>query len=253
MLLRAPGSAETGCTSESDFSSSWTSPVPNNDQILPFCEYLKSRIISVKSKCWKLSKILQFCFDVRMSDKRLISLEYEKGEYGVRTRDPFITSEVLYHWANPPLNICSNSDVDYEGKTIKIAPGCAFQFFKWNFVQSWKNFHSYGANNFCWISSKCYYCQICVIYGDRLESLYARSWRIFKRVNQLSVSLTKEIKLKFIYLLSELKGDTGPLVYPGGFVYLYSVLYHFTDKGTDLDLAQQIFALLYLIQLGKFH
>jgi len=47
----------------------------------------------------------------------------------------------------------------------------------------------------------------------------------------------------------ELKGDTGPLVYPGGFVYLYSILYHVTDKGTDLNLAQQIFALLYLIQL----
>ena len=67
------------------------------------------------------------------------------------------------------------------------------------------------------------------------------------------MSLIKEIKLKFIYLSSELKGDTGPLVYPGGFVYLYSVLYHVTDKGTDLDLAQQIFALFYLIQLGKFH
>lgn len=48
----------------------------------------------------------------------------------------------------------------------------------------------------------------------------------------------------------ELKGDTGPLVYPGGFVYLYSIIYHLTDRGTDLQLGQQMFAMLYLVQLG---
>ena len=49
---------------------------------------------------------------------------------------------------------------------------------------------------------------------------------------------------------SDLKGDTGPLVYPAGFVYLFSGLYHVTENGTNIELAQKIFALFYLVHLG---
>ncbi|KAF5282855.1 hypothetical protein FQA39_LY17476, partial [Lamprigera yunnana] len=45
-----------------------------------------------------------------------------------------------------------------------------------------------------------------------------------------------------------LKGDTGPLVYPAGFVYIYSVLYFITSQGSNILLAQYIFLILYLIQ-----
>ncbi len=31
-----------------------------------------------------------------------------------------------------------------------------------------------------------------------------------------------------------LKGDTGPLVYPAGFVYVFSVLYWITDSGKSI-------------------
>eukprot|EP00744_Colponema_vietnamica_P002509 GILI01003917.1.p1 GENE.GILI01003917.1~~GILI01003917.1.p1 ORF type:complete len:440 (+),score=60.23 GILI01003917.1:74-1393(+) len=48
----------------------------------------------------------------------------------------------------------------------------------------------------------------------------------------------------FVY--TNLKGDTGPLVYPAGFVYFYSGLYYITDRGTNLVLAQWIFAGFYL-------
>ncbi|CAG9854439.1 unnamed protein product [Phyllotreta striolata] len=47
---------------------------------------------------------------------------------------------------------------------------------------------------------------------------------------------------------SELKGDTGPLVYPAGFVYIYSALYYVTSKGKNIYLAQHIFLVFYLIQ-----
>jgi alpha-1,3-mannosyltransferase len=43
-----------------------------------------------------------------------------------------------------------------------------------------------------------------------------------------------------------LKGATGPLVYPAGFVYLYSVLYKLTNEGKDIALAQYMFLVLYL-------
>ncbi|KAI8980938.1 family 58 glycosyltransferase [Pilobolus umbonatus] len=44
-----------------------------------------------------------------------------------------------------------------------------------------------------------------------------------------------------------LKGDTGPLVYPAGFVYIYSTLYYITNKGSNIRIAQYIFEGLYLI------
>lgn len=43
-----------------------------------------------------------------------------------------------------------------------------------------------------------------------------------------------------------LKGDTGPLVYPAGFVYIFSLFYFVTDHGNDVLTAQWIFVALYL-------
>ncbi|KNZ48861.1 hypothetical protein VP01_535g3 [Puccinia sorghi] len=48
----------------------------------------------------------------------------------------------------------------------------------------------------------------------------------------------------------KLKGDTGPLVYPAGFVHVYSVLYSLTQQGQDVKLAQYLFGVVYLITMG---
>ncbi|XP_064642430.1 dol-P-Man:Man(5)GlcNAc(2)-PP-Dol alpha-1,3-mannosyltransferase-like isoform X2 [Lineus longissimus] len=48
---------------------------------------------------------------------------------------------------------------------------------------------------------------------------------------------------------TELKGDTGPLVYPAGFVYIFMVLYYLTNHGANIRVAQYVFALLYLLTL----
>lgn len=48
---------------------------------------------------------------------------------------------------------------------------------------------------------------------------------------------------------SQLRGDTGPLVYPAGFVYIYSLLYFLTSQGTNIILAQYLFIVIYLLQL----
>ncbi|XP_014243789.1 lethal(2)neighbour of Tid protein [Cimex lectularius] len=47
-----------------------------------------------------------------------------------------------------------------------------------------------------------------------------------------------------------LKGDTGPLVYPAGFVYFYSALHYLTDKGSDIRLGQYAFVIFYLLFLS---
>ena len=49
---------------------------------------------------------------------------------------------------------------------------------------------------------------------------------------------------------SLLRGDTGPLVYPAGFVWLYMGLYYVTSLGTNIRLAQYIFAGLYILNLA---
>lgn len=48
---------------------------------------------------------------------------------------------------------------------------------------------------------------------------------------------------------SKMRGDTGPLVYPAGFVYLFSGLNIVTNDGSDIKLAQYIWYGLYLVQL----
>ncbi|XP_076181662.1 alg3, alpha-1,3- mannosyltransferase [Ptiloglossa arizonensis] len=48
---------------------------------------------------------------------------------------------------------------------------------------------------------------------------------------------------------SKLGGDTGPLVYPAGFVYIFSILYYITGHGAEIKIAQYFFAALYIILL----
>ncbi|KAI1810110.1 glycosyltransferase [Poronia punctata] len=47
-----------------------------------------------------------------------------------------------------------------------------------------------------------------------------------------------------------IKGGTGPLVYPAAHVYLYTGLYHLTNKGKDILMAQRLFAILYMATLA---
>jgi len=44
-------------------------------------------------------------------------------------------------------------------------------------------------------------------------------------------------------------GDTGPLVYPAGFVWIFSGLYFATNYGENIRLAQYIFMFIYLLNL----
>ncbi|ROT69494.1 hypothetical protein C7M84_012308 [Penaeus vannamei] len=48
---------------------------------------------------------------------------------------------------------------------------------------------------------------------------------------------------------TKLRGDTGPLVYPAGFVYFFLGLYKITSNGANVRLAQYIFAAFYIITL----
>lgn len=47
-----------------------------------------------------------------------------------------------------------------------------------------------------------------------------------------------------------IKGDTGPLVYPAIHVYIYRALHTLTQQGTNIVLAQVIFAVVYIFNLS---
>jgi len=52
-----------------------------------------------------------------------------------------------------------------------------------------------------------------------------------------------------------LKGDTGPLVYPAGFLYIFSGLYYLTEKGNNIFIGiiiiyNNIIILYYLFIMG---
>ncbi|XP_071945799.1 dol-P-Man:Man(5)GlcNAc(2)-PP-Dol alpha-1,3-mannosyltransferase-like [Antedon mediterranea] len=51
------------------------------------------------------------------------------------------------------------------------------------------------------------------------------------------------------YDYMQLKGGTGPLVYPAGFVYVFIGFYYATDHGRNIKVAQYIFAAVYIINL----
>merc|ERR1711973_21013 len=48
---------------------------------------------------------------------------------------------------------------------------------------------------------------------------------------------------------THLKGDTGPLVYPAGFVYFFGILYYITNFGQNIRRAQYIFVGFYILTL----
>lgn len=49
------------------------------------------------------------------------------------------------------------------------------------------------------------------------------------------------------YNYRNLRGGTGPLVYPAGFLYLYGILKRFTNDGTNIHQAQVYFIFLYIM------
>ncbi|KAF1993306.1 glycosyltransferase family 58 protein [Amniculicola lignicola CBS 123094] len=67
-------------------------------------------------------------------------------------------------------------------------------------------------------------------------------WKAY--MEQIEIYLKGEVDYKKIV------GSTGPLVYPAAHVQIYRVLYSLTDRGRNIQLAQIIFAFVYLLTLA---
>lgn len=73
----------------------------------------------------------------------------------------------------------------------------------------------------------------------------------YSKVNHIELLLVRNLSSNVDALTSKLCiiGDTGPLVYPAGFVYIYTILYYVTQRGENIRLAQYIFVGIYLLQM----
>ncbi|PVU98692.1 hypothetical protein BB559_001357, partial [Furculomyces boomerangus] len=66
-------------------------------------------------------------------------------------------------------------------------------------------------------------------------------WKAY--MQQVDIYLNGERNYNNIY------GDTGPLVYPAGFVWIYTLMYYITERGQNILRAQYIFMGLYIVTL----
>ncbi|KAJ5107028.1 Glycosyltransferase ALG3 [Penicillium angulare] len=74
------------------------------------------------------------------------------------------------------------------------------------------------------------------------------------KISYTEIDWTTYMQQISLYLSGErdypsIKGSTGPLVYPAAHVYVYTLLYNFTDQGRDILGGQIIFAGIYLSTL----
>lgn len=48
---------------------------------------------------------------------------------------------------------------------------------------------------------------------------------------------------------TQIEGSTGPIVYPAGHLYVYSIFYYLTERGSNIRRAQYLFLIIYLVTL----
>ncbi|KAI8089017.1 Lethal(2)neighbour of tid protein [Halteromyces radiatus] len=88
---------------------------------------------------------------------------------------------------------------------------------------------------------------ILLLVGEAILNLF-----IIQRVQYTEIDWKAYMQQVTTFLNGErdytkIRGDTGPLVYPAGFLYIYSFFYYLTQQGTRIRVAQYLFAAIYLV------
>lgn len=82
---------------------------------------------------------------------------------------------------------------------------------------------------------------LCVLVVQRVPYTEI-DWSTYMQQVELFLNGTRSYPL--------ISGDTGPLPYPAGHLYVYAALYHITDRGRDIRLGQYIFVVFYILNLA---
>ncbi|KAJ3566674.1 hypothetical protein NP233_g6848 [Leucocoprinus birnbaumii] len=88
-----------------------------------------------------------------------------------------------------------------------------------------------------------------VIIGDALVTELIIKVIPYTEIDWETYMVQTQLYVKGQHDYSQISGPTGPLVYPAGHVRIHEFLYHFTDAGRDVRLAQHIYGTLYIFTL----
>jgi len=90
---------------------------------------------------------------------------------------------------------------------------------------------------------------ICLLLGEFVVNIFIIHYVKYTEIDWIAYMQEVEGVINGTYDYTYLKGDTGPLVYPAGFVYIFTVLYYITNCGKNIRLAQYIFLGFYIMFL----
>ncbi|CAH0383664.1 unnamed protein product [Bemisia tabaci] len=90
---------------------------------------------------------------------------------------------------------------------------------------------------------------LALLIAEVFVNIFIIKWIKYTEIDWIAYMQEVEGVINGTMDYSQLRGDTGPLVYPAGFVYIFTLFYHLTDHGKDINFAQHIFAGLYILTL----
>ncbi|KAJ9596546.1 hypothetical protein L9F63_012445, partial [Diploptera punctata] len=93
------------------------------------------------------------------------------------------------------------------------------------------------------------FASICLLLGELIVNFCIIHYVKYTEIDWIAYMQEVEGVVNGTYDYTYLKGDTGPLVYPAGFVYIFTILYYITSNGKNVRLAQYVFAVLHIIFL----
>ncbi|KAJ7156088.1 glycosyltransferase family 58 protein [Mycena crocata] len=88
-----------------------------------------------------------------------------------------------------------------------------------------------------------------VILGDFLFSQLIIRFVSYTEIDWETYMVQTDVYLKGELDYSRITGPTGPLVYPAGHLHIHRLLHLLTDGGANIPMAQQIYAILYIVSL----
>ncbi|KAJ7632501.1 glycosyltransferase family 58 protein [Roridomyces roridus] len=101
----------------------------------------------------------------------------------------------------------------------------------------------FDAKYFWWLASL-------VILGDFVLSQLIIRFVPYTEIDWETYMIQTDVYLQGELDYSMITGPTGPLVYPAGHLYIHRILHAITGSGTNVRMAQQIYAVLYIASLA---
>jgi len=99
-----------------------------------------------------------------------------------------------------------------------------------------------------WVNpDQCFYMAVALFISEIFINFFVIAKVNYTEIDWIAYMQEVEGVKNGTYDYSLLEGDTGPLVYPAGFVWIFWIFHSLTDAGTNIKLAQCLFAVIFLL------